>query len=51
MNADVPKVNLGAGIGAAAGVVEVVLAEAEAGVVGNLKLNVGALDEPVAVFW
>lgn len=44
---DVPKVNL---VGAAAGV-EVVFTEAEAGVVGNLKLNVGTLEEPVVVFW
>ena len=40
--------NLGADVVAAAGVVEVVLAEA--GVVGTLKLNVGALDELAVVF-
>lgn len=52
MNAEVPKVNLGADVVAAAGLVEVVLAEmeAEAGVVGTLKLNVGALEVLVVGF-
>lgn len=45
MNEDDPKENLGVDAVAAAGVVDPVLAEveAEAGVVGILKLNVGAL--------
>lgn len=41
--ADVPKVNLGVVVAAALGVVEVVLAETEAGVVGILKLNIEVL--------
>lgn len=43
MNPDVPKTNLEADV-VAAGVVEVVLVEAEAGIVGTLKLNVGGLE-------
>lgn len=45
LSADVPKINLGVDVVAAAGVVEVTLAgvETEAGVVGILKLNVEVL--------
>lgn len=52
MNPDVPKKNLEAGVVVAAGGVEVVVAEveAEAGVVGILKLNVGAVAVLLAVF-
>lgn len=52
MNPDVPKMNLEADVVApAAGAVEVVLAEveAEAGVVGILKLNIGALEVVLVV--
>jgi hypothetical protein len=52
LNADVPKKNLEADVVGAAGVVEVVFAEveAEAGVVGTLKLNVGGLEVLLVVF-
>lgn len=50
MNADVPKTNLEEADVVAAGVVEVVLVEAEAGVVGTLKLNVGGLEVLLFVF-
>ena len=44
---DVPKVNLGVDVVTALGVVEVMLAEVEAGVVGILKSNV---EVPLVVF-